>query len=193
MNGTVFSTEVGIRFARSSATFVFSLWCSSSLPHAPHHPPRVLRLPFPLSHLSLVWLLILAKEKRSNISPPVYEVSAGASRIRWLGLTDGRGPQVLKSVTDSSGFDSPRSFHIGSPKTPGKKKKRKKKSGAGGRWVGNKSICRVFRAGGSTAFLKFIHSPCFHFFSIVPFHLSFNVLYIHPQVILQLCMLKLCC
>lgn len=171
MNGTVFSAEVGIHFPRSSAAFVLSLWCSSSLPHAHHHPPPVLLLPFPRSHLSFVWLLILAKEKRSNIFPPVHEVSAGASQIWWLGLTDGRGPQVLKSVTDSSGFDSPRSFHIGSPKTPGKKKK---KWEGGCVWVGNKSIYRVFRAGGSTAFLKFIHSPRFHFFSILLFHLSLN-------------------
>lgn len=167
MNGTVFSTEVGIHFLRSSAAFVLSLWCSSSLPHAPHHPPPVLLLPFPRSHLSFVWLLILEKEKRSNIFPPVHEVSAGASQIWWLGLTDGRGPQVLKSVTDSSGFDSPRSFHIGSPKTPGKKK------GEGGvcEWVTKASIEFSELV---AAFLKFIHSPHFHFFSILLFHLSLN-------------------
>lgn len=35
-----------------------------------------------------------------------------------MGLTDGRGPWVLKSVTDSGGFDSPRSSHTRSLKTP---------------------------------------------------------------------------
>lgn len=153
---------------RGQVPLLFYLF--DALPHfpmPPRNPHPVLLLPFPHSHLSFVWLLILAKEKRSNIFPPVHEVSAGASQIWWLGLTDGRGPQVLKSVTDSSGFDSPRSSHIGSPKTPGKKR-----GEGGGVWVGNKSIYRVFRAGGSTAFLKFIHSPCFHFFSILLFHLS---------------------
>lgn len=37
----------------------------------------------------------------------------------------------MKSGTDSGGFDSPRSFHIGSLKTPGKKKKARVERGGG--------------------------------------------------------------
>lgn len=46
----------------------------------------------------------------------------------------------MKSVTDSSGFDSPRSFHIGSLKTPGKKKKKKKARVEGAEWGTKASV-----------------------------------------------------
>lgn len=110
--------------------------------------PPLLLPPYAGAPLSFVWLLILAKRTDQIFLLQRTRLSAGASQIWWLGLTDGRGPGVLKSGTDSGGFDSPRSSHTGSPKRPGKKR-----GGGGGEGVrvsGNKSICGVVRAGGGS-------------------------------------------
>lgn len=112
--------------------------------------------------LSFVWLLILAKRTDQIFLLQCTRLSVGASQIWWLGLTDGRGPRVLKSVTDSGGFDSPRSSCTRSPKTPGEKRGERRRVGGvgglrrGGRKrkrdrAGNKSICRVVRAGGGSS------------------------------------------
>lgn len=132
--------------------------------------------------LSSVWLLILAKRTDQIFLLPCIRLSVGASQIWWLWLTDGRRPQVLKFVIDSSGFDSPRSSHTRSLKAPGAEKMRrwwwwgvkeervKKKARASG----EQSICGVVRAGGgcsSRGCLKFTHGPPLHFVaSFLPFH-----------------------
>lgn len=104
---------------------------------APCRPPPVLPLPLPPSSsfcnagalLSFVWQLILAKRTDQIFLLQCMRLSAGASQIWWLGLTDGRGPRVLKSVTDSGGFDSPRASRTGSPKTPGEKRGEEEEGG----------------------------------------------------------------
>lgn len=122
--------ETGIHFMGSSAAFVLSLY-SLMIPFLTSPAPAKLPLPLPPSSsspcnagvlLSFVWLLILAKRTDQIFLLQCMRLSAGASQIWWLGLTDGRGPRVLKFVTDSGGFDSPRSSHTGSPKTPGEKR-----------------------------------------------------------------------
>lgn len=136
------------------------LWHPSSLP-LPPPPSHFLFFPPSSSSssscnagalLSFVWLLILAKRTDQIFLLQCMRLSAGASQIWWLGLTDGRGPRVLKSVTDSGGFDSPRSSHNGSPKTPGEKRGEDEERQRGVKdSAGNKSICRVVRAGGSSS------------------------------------------
>lgn len=98
------------------------------------------------------------KEDRSNISPPVYEAFRWGLADMMIGADGRTGPRVLKSVTDSGGFDSPRSSHTGSPKTPGEKRGEDEEGGLrrGGckrerERAGNKSICRVVRAGGGSS------------------------------------------
>lgn len=127
----------------------------------------------PPSAPSFVWLLILTKRTDQIFLLECTRLSVGALQIWWLGLTDGRRPWVLKFVTDSSGFDSPRrSSRAGSLKTPGARRGEEEEvRGMMGKWerVGNKSICGVVRAAGgsrsSRGFLKFTHGPPLHSFS----------------------------
>lgn len=124
------------------------------------------------------------KGDRSNISPAVYEAFRWGLADMMIGAdrrTEAPGFEVL---TDSSGFDSPRSSHTGSLKTSCAKRGEDEEVRGGLRRrgckrkrerVGNKSICRVVRAGGgsrsSRGFLKFAHGPPLHFFaSFLPFH-----------------------
>lgn len=124
--------------------------------------------------LSFVWLLILAKRTDQIFLLQCTRLSVGASQIWWLGLTDGRGPRVLKSVTDSGGFDSPRSSCTRSPKTPGEKRgERRRVGGLGGakeseteqgtkasvEWSGLAAAAAAAVRG----FLKFTHGPPLHF------------------------------
>ena len=89
----------------------------------------------------------------------------------------------MKSVTDSGGFDSPRSSHTGSPKTPVEKERRRRGGGVKERraqktarergtkasveWSGLAAAAAA-AAAAVRGFLKFTHGPPLHFFSSFP-------------------------